>query len=158
MATTKQVSAIYALGTKCRLYEKVNKKDNLHAFVWQLSLKTSIRALTDEEAARVIRHLKDCHRTLTEDPNRVPTLGTDGLITKQQASKIFALMYELQSLDPTLSTATIKQRLAGIISKTLGTTPDLRGDIFKGLTFNQGEKLIEKIKFFVRTAKKSKTK
>ncbi|MCL2697920.1 MAG: regulatory protein GemA [Oscillospiraceae bacterium] len=155
MTTAKQIGAIYGLGTKCGLYEKGNPRDNLHNFVWQLTQKLRISELTTDEAVRVIRHLKDYHRTMTTDPNEpVPPDGAGGLTTKQQIAKAFGLTYELQGLDTEPSAATAKQRLAGVMHKVLGVTVDLRGDIFKGITFEQGDKIIEQLKRYVRSAKR----
>jgi hypothetical protein len=155
MATVKQIGIIYGLGTKCGLYEKGNPRDDLHNFVWQLTQKLSIKELTEDEAARVIRHLKDCHRALTTNPSDIAVPeGSKGFITKQQISKAFGLTYELQALDAEASTATAKQRLSGVINKVLGVTVDQSTDIFKGITFEQGDKVIEQLKRYVRSAKR----
>jgi hypothetical protein len=153
MATSKQIGAIYGLGTKCGLYEKGNPRDNLHNFVWQLTGKLSIRELSADEAARVIRHLKDYHRAMTTDPN-INTLPT----TKQQRDKAFGLMTELASLDETSSTASVRQRLAGVMEKTLGICIDQSRDIFNGITPEQCEKVIEQLKRYVRSTKRKKSK
>jgi len=153
--SAKQIGAIYGLGTKCGLYEKGNPRDNLHNFVWQLTQKLSIKELSADEAARVIRHLIDCQCAIETDPNSpAQPEGTKGLITKEQISKAFGLTYELQKLDSEPSSASAKQRLSGVIHKTLGITADLRGDIFKGITFAQGDKVIEQLKRYVRSAKR----
>lgn len=39
---------IYSLGRKCGLVEDGNKSDDLHGFVYQLTLKESISELNDE--------------------------------------------------------------------------------------------------------------
>jgi hypothetical protein len=85
-------------------------------------------------------------------------MGAAGLITEQQIKKAFGLTYELQGLDTEQSTATPKQRLAGVIHKTLDIPVDLRTDIFKGITFEQGDKVIEQLKRYVRNAKRKKSK
>lgn len=159
MPSVKQMGAIYGLGTKCGLYEKGNPRDDLHNFVWQLTQKLSIKELTDEEAARVIRHLRDYRTAVTTDLNE-PQLpeGTRGFITPEQIKKAFGLTYELQGLDDGQSSASVKQRIAGVMKKVLGVTPDLRGDIFKGITFEQGELIIEELKRYVRSAKRRKVK
>ena len=155
MATSKQIGTIYGLGTKCGLYEKGNPRDNLHNFVWQLTQKLSIKELTEEEAARVIRHLYDNLRAVqAEKENPIAPEGSRGFITKQQISKAFGLTYELQGLDKEVSTATAKQRLAGVMKKVLGVTVNQNGDIFKGLSFEQGEKIIEELKRYVRSGKR----
>ena len=40
---------IYSLGRKCGLVDDGNKSDDLHGFVYQLTLKESISELNDEQ-------------------------------------------------------------------------------------------------------------
>ena len=58
-ATKKQIQCIYVIAAKCGLVERGNKEDNLHTLVYRLTEKESISELTEEQAAAVIRRLKD---------------------------------------------------------------------------------------------------
>lgn len=159
MATNKQIGTIYGLGTKCGLYEAGNKKDGLHKFVWQLTLKQSIKELTTEEAARVINHLHDNLQAIQSKIPPPPALMSEhGAITEQQIKKIFGLAYELQGYDKELSKASVRQRVAGVMKKVLETDPPMSGDILKGINFRQGEIIIEELKRYVRNAKRKAVK
>jgi len=148
---------IHALGARCGLKEVGNPKDNLHNFVWQFTGKLSVSDLSDDEAHGVIKqlyHYLEAIKGTPEEP--AAPVGAGEFITKQQISKVFGLIYELQGLDHEPSGASVKQRLAGIIKKVSGIDVNLRGDIFKGITFQQGEQIIEEIKRYVRSAKRKK--
>ena len=148
MATNEQIKRMYALGAVCDLLEQGNKRDNLHAFVYQLTAKLSISRLTDAEAKRVISHLEQCRRAISPPPE------PKAWISKQQISLAFRLIYRLAELDETKSAATPKERLCGAMSKVLNLNPDITKDIFKGVTEAQGAQLIEALKRYVRTAER----
>lgn len=148
MATKEQIKRIYALGAVCDLLEQGNKRDNLHAFVFQLTAKLSISQLTDAEAKRVISHLEQCRRAI------YPPQEPKAWISKQQISLAFRLVYRLAELDETPSAATPKERLCGVMSKVLNVQPDITKDIFKGVTEEQGAHIIETLKRYVRTAER----
>lgn len=148
MAAKEQTKRIYALGAVCGLLEQGNKRDNLHAFAFQLTGKLSISKLSDEEAERVITHLEQCRRIVCPPPE------PKAWISKQQIKLAFRLIYRLQELDATPSTATAKERLCGVMSKVLDIQPNINKDIFYGITEAQGTKLIEQLKRYVRTAEK----
>lgn len=144
-ATKKQIQYIYVIAAKCGLVERGNKQDNLHALVYQLTEKESISELTEEQAAAVIRRLKDEEVSAADEEVKA-------YISEAQIKKIFGLMYELAALSP--SDAKVKDRLCGIISKELGVKVNPRSDIFKGFSERQGAKLIDAIKRYVRQAKR----
>lgn len=144
-ATKKQIQCIYVIAAKCGLVERGNKQDNLHTLVYQLTEKESISELTEEQAAAVIRRLKDEEASAADEEVKA-------YISEAQIKKIFGLMYELAALSP--SDAKVKDRLCGIISKELGVKVNPRSDIFKGFSERQGAKLIDAIKRYVRQAKR----
>ena len=143
-ATKKQIQLIYVIGNKCGLVEPGNKRDNLHNFIFQLTRKTSVSKLTEEQAAVVIRQLRENEKAITDEPA--------AFISDAQIKKIFGMMYELAQLSP--SDATVKARLCGIISKELNIKVNPRKDIFKGFSERQGAALIEAIKRYLRSAKR----
>lgn len=144
-ATKKQIQCIYVIAAKCGLVERGNKEDNLHTLVYRLTEKESISELTEEQAAAVIRRLKD-------EEASVADAEAKAYISQAQIKKIFGLTYELAALSP--SEAKVKDRLCGIISKELGIKVNPRSDIFKGFSERQGAKLIDALKRYVGSAKR----
>ena len=144
-ATKKQIQCIYVIAAKCGLVERGNKEDNLHNLVYQLTEKESISDLTEDQAAVVIRRLKDEEASAADAESKA-------YISQAQIKKIFGLTYELAALSP--SEAKVKDRLCGIISKELGIKVNPRSDIFKGFSERQGAKLIDALKRYVGSAKR----
>lgn len=118
---------IYSLGRKCGLVDDGNKSDDLHGFVYQLTLKESISELNDEQADIVIRQLQANLRAITPE--------VKAYISNAQISKIFGLMYEFAKLSP--SAVTVKERLCGIIKKSL-VLPSIRNMTFQRLFRTSG--------------------
>ena len=83
---------IYSLGRKCGLVDDGNKSDDLHGFVYQLTLKESISELNDEQADIVIKQLQANLRAITPE--------VKAYISNAQIGKIFGLMYEFAKLSP----------------------------------------------------------
>ena len=106
--------------------------------------KTSVSELSEEQAAVVIRQLRENKKAITDEPA--------AFISGAQIKKIFGMMYELAQLSP--SDATVKARLCGIISKELNIKVNPRKNIFKGFSERQGAALIEAIKRYLRSAKR----
>lgn len=144
-ATKKQIQCIYVIAAKCGLVERGNKEDNLHNLVYQLTEKESISELTEDQAAAVIRRLKDEEASAADEQAKA-------YISEAQIKKIFGLAYELAALSP--SDAKVKDRLCGIIFKELGIKVNPRTDIFKGFSERQGAALIDALKRYVRSAKR----
>ena len=132
-ATKKQIQCIYVIAAKCGLVERGNKEDNLHNLVYQLTEKESISDLTEDQAAVVIRRLKDEEASAADEVAKA-------YISQAQIKKIFGLAYELAALSP--YEAKVKDRLCGIISKELGIKVNPRNDIFKGFSERQGANAI----------------
>jgi len=91
--------------------------------------KLSVSDLSDDEAHGVIKqlyHYLEAIKGTPEEP--AAPIGAGEFITKQQISKAFGLIYELQGLDHEPSGASVKQRLAGIIKKVPGIDVNLRGE------------------------------
>ena len=143
-ATKKQIQMIYVIGNKCGLVEPGNKNDDLHNFVRQMTGKTSVSELTEQQAAVVIRRLRANEKAIAEEPA--------AFISGLQIKKIFGMMYELAEISP--SEASVKERLCGIISKELGLKVNPCYDIFRGMSERQGAALIEALKRYIRSAKR----
>ena len=141
MATARQIKLIYVLAGKQGLVERGNDNDNLHNIVYQTTGIEHVSKLTDEQATDVIARLQEV----------VPD-NADAYISELQIKKIFGMMYELSKISP--STATVKERLCGIINKTLDINVNPKADIFKGFSERQGAALIEALKRYIRSAKR----
>ncbi len=144
-ATKKQIQLIYVIGSKCGLVDPGNREDDLHNFVFQLTHKTSVKELTEQQAAAVIRQLRENEKSIADDE---PV----AFISAAQIKKIFGMMYELAKLSP--SEATVKLRLCGIIQKELKLKVSPERDIFNGFSERQGAALIEALKRYLRSAKR----
>lgn len=74
-----------------------------------------------------------------------------GMITNHMKDKVWALMYQLDELEPTA--ASVPERLIGAIEKILGITAS-RADPFRWIKFDEGTKLIEYLKRYVSSAER----
>ena len=148
--TKQQIQRIYALGSVAGLVEPGNKHDNLHAFVYQLTGKTSVREVDVSQFAGLEKALKANVKAVN------PPVEPKAWISKEQIKKCFGLMYTIQKLSP--SKATVKERLAGAMKKALDIDVDIGKDIFWGLSEEQGSTLIEMLKRYARSAERKAKK
>lgn len=72
-----------------------------------------------------------------------------------QRRKVWRLMYQLEELDDKPSSAKLGDRLCGIIKKELHIDCTSKQP-FRWLTYQQGSKLIEKLKKYVENAQRRK--
>ena len=73
-----------------------------------------------------------------------------GMMTLKQQKLAWRLVYRLAELDPN-ENVTVPERLVGAIKKILGITPSRR-DPSRWVNFNDGSKLIEYMKRYVKSA------
>ena len=140
----QQIRKIYAIGNALGIVERGNEDDDLHALVSALTGKDSVKSLTYAEAQAVITDLQKRqgaaplprHKPKTH-PER-PGGATDGQLAKA---------------DKEPSTASLGERLCGIIRKELkvDSTPQ---QPFIWLDFRACNKLIEVLKGYVNNAKR----
>ncbi len=144
MATAQQIRAIYGLGRALSLTSG-SRDDLLHQLIEARTGRESVKELTTAQAEEIIRALKDQMRGCPAPVNRV-----DGM-SAGQIRKVWQLMYRLRDLDEKPMAGGVGVRLCGIIQKELGigATPK---DPFRWLDYQQGNKLIERIKFYIKTA------
>jgi len=153
--TTQQVRKIYAIGNALGIVERDNDQDNLHILIDTLTGKESVKALGYCEAEDVIRELRrrqgDSPRPRPRRPKQHPE--TSGGATEGQQRRIWQLMYSLERLDREPSTATLGERLCGIIKRELKVdcTPK---NPFLWLDSQVANKLIEIIKGYVKSAER----
>ena len=137
--------------------------EELHLLVNGLTGKESLTELSDSQTETVIRELRSrthysgqrFERKEKPRPQSVP-----GMMTAEQQSLAWRLMYRLQELDekPKMhengTSVTVGERMAGAIEKVLGITAIAGKDIFKWVSFEDGSKLIEYLKRYVRSAER----
>ncbi|MBQ8298006.1 MAG: DUF1018 domain-containing protein, partial [Ruminococcus sp.] len=151
---------LYALAAGMGMVERNNKDDPFHQLVAGITDKTSVSELTDSEAKAVEHELlerirlgkqnKPLKRKKTKTKSTVP-----GMMSEQQQKLAWRLVYRLCELEPTEATAS--KRLIGAIQKVLGVTASTK-DPFRWINFEDGVKLIESLKRYVRSAERRAAK
>ncbi len=145
LITPKQIQVIYALGSKTGTLESGNKDDELHSIVFRVSGKASIKELTQKDFKAVTDEL---HKYLN-DENK---------ITEKQKGLAWRYIYRLVELDTSESKAKAGTRMVGAIKKILELEVTDIKKPFDNVTAEQGEKLIENLKRYVKTAEKKQGK
>lgn len=153
--STQQIRKIFAIGRAMGIVESGSQNDALHDFVFSITQKDSLKALTYAEAQAVIRDLEKRQGSAPPPPRRRPKAHSEvpGGATAAQQRKVWALMYELQKRDTASSAASLRERLCGIIKKELRVDA-VPTQPFAWLTFRACNKLIEVLKKYVANAKK----
>lgn len=151
---TQQIRKIYAIGNALGIVERGNSEDSLHDLVSSITGKDSLKTLTYAEAQAVIRDLEK-RQGNSPPPQRRAATHTErpGGATEGQQRKVWALMYELQKRDTVPSTASLGERLCGIIKKELRLDANPEQP-FAWVTFQACNKLIEVLKKYVANVKK----
>ena len=151
--TVQERKAIFAMCRDLHIDE-----DNRHALIYGVTGKESLTELNDSETKAVIHELMErmkLHNRSAPLENRKPKTYNPpvaGMMTPEQQSLAWRLVYRLIELDANASKATAAERMAGAIKKELGITTVPGKDIFKWVSFEDGAKLIEKLKRYVRSA------
>lgn len=156
--TAVEIRKVYALGARLGLVESNNKNDALHALVEGVTGKSSVSELNDDEyrdvMAELYTRLKLSH--LEPPPERRSKKryeSNPGKMTEGQQKKVWALMYQLSGCDTEPSTASLGERLSGIIKRQFGVDATQRQPM-KWLSYQQGNQLIEIIKNYVKSAER----
>ncbi len=143
--------------------------DDRHALVLGVTGKESTRELTDRETEDVLRELRKRLGGETVPPEkRNPKAykpAVPGMITPDQQSLAWRYIYRLRELDekPMLredgTPVTPGERMAGAIRAILGNNMTQPGEeIFARVHFDEGTKLIEGLKRYVRSAERKAKK
>lgn len=138
-----QTKKIYAIANALGYVDRQDKdNDILHMIIFSQTCKHSTKELTYREANEIIAYLEK------QQNNKI-----DEVMTAGQKKKCWSLMYELQSLDREPNNVPVGERLAGIIERQfqVKSTPQR---IFNRLSRDDGNKLIEILKNYVRTAER----
>lgn len=149
-----QIRKIYAIGGALGMVKRNEEDDLLHELVEGMTGKKSIKALTYGEACKVIGELEGRQGTPPPRKSGKPLLKTaPGHTSEGQRRKVWALMYRLQDASP--SKAPLGDRLCAIIKKELGMDAFPK-DPFAWIGYKDGNKLVEVLKGYVKTAQKSR--
>lgn len=141
--TKEQISKLYALAARAGLLESGNKEDNFHQIVSGLTRKDSVKKLTEDEYKKVRGRL------LQELENK----NASGRMSSGQIKKAWSLMYQIMEHSPSKEGKTAGERMCGAIKKILNMDADVKNP-FSWVSAEQGNKLIEMLKRYLRTAKK----
>lgn len=137
----------------------INEEER-HELTCGITGKTSLTELTEDETKAVIHELmermKICNREAPLEKRKPRTYNQPvaGMMTPEQQSLAWRLVFRLRELDENPSRATPAERMVGAIKKELGITTIPGKDIFKWVSFADGAKLIEKLKRYVRSAER----
>lgn len=154
MSKKQGVQKLYAKAAVLGMVEPGSHEDAFHQLVFGLTGKESVKALAEQEAQRVekelARRLHTQNRSRKSEPQDVPDM-----MTHKQKSYAWRLICDLAVLSP--SKASEGERMAGAVQKILGITA-APADPLKWVTKEDGSKLIEHLKRYVRTAQKKAVK
>lgn len=157
--TTAQRKAIFGMCKTLGMSE-----DDRRALVYSVTGRESTKELTDSQTEAVIGELrKRCGTAAALPEKRNPKAykpAVAGMMTTEQQSLAWRLMYRLRELDekPLLhedgTPFTVGERMAGAIHKICGITAKSGENIFRWVSFDEGAKLIEGLKRYVRSAER----
>lgn len=160
MLNTAQVQRIYGMGATLNMIDNNNHKDDLlHSLVYDITGKDSVKQLDYSEYKKVVAELAQRIKIsqLQVPPTKAKALRTKKHqttakgMTEGQQRKVWALMYQLVSCDVNPVAATAGERLCGIIKKELQIDARPKQP-FVWLGFDDGNKLIEVLKAYIRSA------
>lgn len=138
-----QTKKIYAIANSLGFVDRADKEnDVLHSIIYSHTGKISCKDLTYHEANKIISYLEK------QQSHAISEVMSHG-----QKKKCWQLMYELQSLDAEPNYTPVGERLAGIIERQFNvkSTPQR---VFNRLSKNDGNKLIEILKNYIKTAER----
>lgn len=142
MLSKQEIKRLYSLASQAKLINnQLGHDDDLHLIVYSVSGKESVKELKKKEYREVVKRIDSL---LTDD-------AEGGMITYNQQRYAWGLMSELMKLSP--SSATKKQRMAGVVSKALGITSSPKNPLL-WVDKKNGQKLIEVLKGYVKTERR----
>lgn len=150
---------LYALASGLGLVERSGKDDPFHQLVYGITGKEHVGELTQSEAAAVQQELqrrmrlKNHNKPLKKKKEVKETVP--GMMNAAQQGLTWRLVYRLDELEPTA--ASVSERLIGAIEKILGITAS-KTDPFRWISLEDGSKLIEQLKRYVRSAERRAAK
>lgn len=146
---------LYALASGLGLVEHNNKDDPFHQLVYGITGKEHVSELTPREIQAVKAELYDRMRLKNHGKplkrKKFAKETVPGMMTAAQQGLAWRFVYRLDELEPTA--ASVPERLIGAIEKILGITAS-KSDPFRWISFEEGSRLIEQLKRYVRSAER----
>lgn len=144
---------LYAIAAKNGLVEHGNKEDPFHQIVYSLTGKTSVKDLTSREMKQVETEIiRRTNSNISGDRIKSQESVT-GMMSPAQQSLAWRLMYQIQRYDVKVSDKSVGARLAGVVRKSLKISAS-DTDPLKWVNAENGNKLIETLKRYVKSAEK----
>lgn len=143
---------LYAIATKNGLVEHGSKDDPFHQIVYSITQKTSVKDLTNREMKLVENEIRNRCKNISSDKIKSQE-SIKGMMSPAQQSLAWRLMYQIQGYDVKVSSQTVGARLAGVVRKTLKISAS-DTDPLKWVNAENGNKLIETLKRYVKSAEK----
>ena len=153
-----KIQKIYGMGARLGMVDSSNKGDALHTLVAGITGKEHISQLTDDEYKAVVGELAVRLKIsqLEPPPQRKQSRRYESLpgkITEGQQKKIWFLMYKLAACDSVAVSASLGERLAGIVKRQFNIDATEKQPM-KWLSYEQGHKLIEIVNKYVESAER----
>lgn len=160
MITAAQIQRIYGMGATLGILDSGNKDDMLHSLVNSITGKDSIKQLTNDDYKAVVRELAVRIKTsqLSAPPSKPHRTvkhyeSGQGKMTEGQQRKVWYLMYQLKACDNQINTASLGDRLCGIVKRQFEVDVTAKAPL-KWLSYEQGNQLIEIIKNYCKSAER----
>ena len=155
--TKEQIKRLYALGAGLGLVDRHNQDDHFHVLVMGLTGKNAVSTLTEGEFRRgqsdLLGRMKDKKRMEPLQQRKKQHPEQPGGMTADQQRKAWAVMYRLRDLDTSTRSASLGDRMCGIIRKEMHRDCTAE-DPFHWLTMQDGWKLIEILKKYLANAER----
>lgn len=150
---------VYAIAAGMDMVERNNKDDPFHQLIYGITEKISVSELTKSELFAVERELRERmklkNHTKPLKKKSDKSKPAPGMMTEAQQHLVWRLIYRLCELEPT--DARPVDRLIGAINKNLRISASEKNP-FYWIKFEDGKKLIEQLKRYVRSAERRATK
>ena len=118
--TKEQIKRVYALASGLGILESNNKNDMLHQLVFSVTGKESVSKLTDTEFKKLqgeliermkLSNLEAPLKTKKDKPKAKAPEDVPDMMTQAQQNLAWRMIYRLQELDETESSATVGDRI-----------------------------------------------
>ena len=147
-----KTQVLYAIAANAGLVEHGNKEDPFHQIVYSMTGKTSVKDLTSREMKIVENEIRSRIGENVSDRIKSQEAVT-GMMSPAQQSLAWRLMYQIQRYDIKISDKSVGARLAGVVRKTMKITAS-DNEPLKWVNAENGNKLIETLKRYVKSAEK----
>lgn len=144
---------LYAIAANAGLVEHGSKEDPFHQIVYSVTGKTSVKELTSREMKQVENEIRSRISENVSGDKVKSQEAVSGMMSPAQQSLAWRLMYQIQRYDVKVSDKSVGARLAGAVRKTLKISAS-DTDPLKWVNAENGNKLIETLKRYVKSAEK----